>query len=404
MIQFSPIEFWEFSTNLASATVCLVMAAVLLFFRTEHSLRLVGYRRVRVYIALSALSVVVLDAAIIGLMLNDRDFRVLDAMFVPVMYYTQLHLTTVAMLLLLRSPRVRGYVRLWLVVPVIVLMLLHHACYVVTTGHFADYDSYVNYLMTPLARALSMAAFVVIVVELSYYILRMILELRRYEQGIDNYFSGNAAYEAKQLSLIMRCLVVYFIFAGLDFIWGSMLSGEAFRVVNLVLVSINTTVFVVATITVLNLQRAYSRVAPAFEMRDRTEAQAVQAAQTIKPSQPTESGSLITPRVNQWSHSPQKPYLREGLTLATVAEEMGISPRLLSAYINSLHQRNFNTWVNGLRMEEVKRLLAQRPTLTMSEIAFRTGFNDAPALTKVFKRLEGITPSSYRERIKSEVE
>lgn len=401
MFQFSPIQLWEFAINLSSGTVCLVMAAVLLLFRTEHTLRLAGYRQVRTYIAVSALFDVVLDAAIISLLLTGRDFRVLDAVFVPVMCYCQLHLASVALLLLIRSPRVRSRRRLWYLVPVVVLATLHHAGYVVSSGHLLDYDTYAAYLSTKPARWLSVALFVTVITELVYYMLRLLLEARHYEQGIDNFFSGHAAIDARHLSLILKCFVTYFALAGLDFVWGALSGGETFRVANLLLVLINTTVFVVVSITVLNLQRAYSRVAPAFEMRDRSEAQAAQAPVRTGP---TDNGSLITPRVELWSSSPQKPYLREGLTLATAADEIGISPRLLSAYINHLHQRNFNTWINGLRIQEVKRLLGLQPQLTMSEIAFRTGFTDAPAMTKVFKRLVGLTPSTYRDRIRHQTQ
>lgn len=407
---FTPIELSELLTNLGSGTVCLVMAIVLLAFQAGDSLRLKGYGRVRRYLAWAAICVVVLDAMIIWMIMRGHGFAVLDVVFVPAMYYFQLHLASVCLLLLIRSRRVRSLHRLWLTVPVTLLCAAHLIGFLVYGNGRYDYVSYAAFTRTHLSATISLALFAVIAVEIVVYVVILLSESRRYENSIDEFFSGNEAHRAKALTVIMRCFVAYFVFAGADFVWGALSgSGAGFRMANLLLVWVNTAVFVLAGITIINLHRAYIRVAPAFEMRDRNRLTAAPPSDFQAPPAPSTgtianaSGELtIEQRILRWSVSPRKPYLREGLTLASAADEMGIGPRLLSAYINKMHQQNFNTWVNALRIEEVKRLLAATPSLTMSEIACRTGFTDAPAMTKVFKRFTDLTPSTYRERVKAQ--
>lgn len=108
---------------------------------------------------------------------------------------------------------------------------------------------------------------------------------------------------------------------------------------------------------------------------------------------------VIETIAEQWSRRSDKPFLKEGITLASAAEDMGVSARLLSQYINSIHRQNFNTWVNGMRVDEIKRVMESEPDVTVAQLAQRTGFTDASAMAKVFRRFTGITPRQYRSSL-----
>ena len=112
---------------------------------------------------------------------------------------------------------------------------------------------------------------------------------------------------------------------------------------------------------------------------------------------------VIEAIAEQWSRRSDKPFLKEGITLASAAEDMGVSARLLSQYINSIHRQNFNTWVNGMRVDEIKRVMESEPDVTVAQLAQRTGFTDASAMAKVFRRFTGITPRQYRSSLTANV-
>lgn len=56
---------------------------------------------------------------------------------------------------------------------------------------------------------------------------------------------------------------------------------------------------------------------------------------------------------------------------------------------------HFIDYVNRLRIEKAKNLLYST-TLSIKEIGFQVGFSDEKYFMKVFKKLEGLSPSQYR--------
>ena len=100
--------------------------------------------------------------------------------------------------------------------------------------------------------------------------------------------------------------------------------------------------------------------------------------------------------IHAWAERPEKPYLAEGLTLAKAADEIGISSRFLSGFLNDIYEMNFNAWINSLRVEEVKRLIDAGTGKSMTDLAVMAGFTDLSAMSRIFKRITGITPSMYR--------
>ncbi len=70
-----------------------------------------------------------------------------------------------------------------------------------------------------------------------------------------------------------------------------------------------------------------------------------------------------------------------------------------SKYLNNVMGMNFNSWINSMRIEEVKEQIEKSPETAMVEIAQHAGFTDSSAMTKVFKRVTGMTPTQYRNNL-----
>lgn len=108
--------------------------------------------------------------------------------------------------------------------------------------------------------------------------------------------------------------------------------------------------------------------------------------------------STIDTIVTEWIGRADKPYLKESITIMQVADQMGLNTRLLSNYINNVKGKNFNAWINFLKVEETKRVLLEDRSRPLGEIAYEMGFTDSASLSKIFKSIEGIPPSVYRQR------
>ena len=91
-------------------------------------------------------------------------------------------------------------------------------------------------------------------------------------------------------------------------------------------------------------------------------------------------------------------YRQAGLLQPMAAQDIGISRYRLTTW---LHQRGlkYTEWIAQLRVEEAKRIMAIHPEWANDAIAQHCGFADRTVLQRTFKRIEGITPQKYLEKL-----
>lgn len=90
----------------------------------------------------------------------------------------------------------------------------------------------------------------------------------------------------------------------------------------------------------------------------------------------------------------------EHLSLAYVAERVGLSPSRYSALFPQEMNRNFKEYVDSLRLNLAKQLL-RTTTLQVGIVAAQVGYRNAYSFTRFFKAKIGLTPIEYRESLKS---
>jgi AraC-like DNA-binding protein len=90
-------------------------------------------------------------------------------------------------------------------------------------------------------------------------------------------------------------------------------------------------------------------------------------------------------------------YLEGELTAHQLALQLDLSPNHLSQVINQLEGKSFFDFINGYRVEEVKRKMADSRyrNFTLLAIALESGFNSKTSFNTVFKKITGQTPSQY---------
>ena len=88
--------------------------------------------------------------------------------------------------------------------------------------------------------------------------------------------------------------------------------------------------------------------------------------------------------------------LCEELSVTELAESMNISVHYLAHLFRSFTGTTLTAYRNELRLTRAKQLLVSS-TLTVGEIAARTGFSTAAYFTEVFTASESIPPSEYRK-------
>ncbi|MCP4213212.1 MAG: AraC family transcriptional regulator [bacterium] len=92
-------------------------------------------------------------------------------------------------------------------------------------------------------------------------------------------------------------------------------------------------------------------------------------------------------------------YLEPTLTLPQVAEQMNLPVHQLSQVINDNMEQNFYRFINSYRIKEAMQRLGDSRTAgdKLIKIAFDSGFNSLSTFNRVFKELNGQSPSQYRK-------
>jgi AraC-like DNA-binding protein len=92
-------------------------------------------------------------------------------------------------------------------------------------------------------------------------------------------------------------------------------------------------------------------------------------------------------------------FLNPNLNLDILSQHSSIPSKTISSVLNQHLQKSFNEFVNGYRVEEVKRRLQETPqsNLTILGTALESGFNSKASFQRIFKEMTGISPGEYQK-------
>lgn len=309
--------------------------------------------------------------------------------------------------------------------PVLLVWLIHILLFIPDYGFTFSARAYNEFLTTTPAAITCYALYAVFVVEFIYILKSVNQQIIRFKEHIDNYCSGTSRSQSHWLIAVVISMVTYYI---IDIV-NMCISDPTWDSIVLWLLSL---IVIVNSIAFIICRNIYWNISPAFDTDkiplqraitdDDPYPEAEIQAQVAKVrryhersipyyaisqfekddetdiQQPKSDPNSIDNIVKEWTRRDDKPYLKESITITQVAEEMGLNARLLSNYINNVKGRNFNSWINFLKVQETKVVLLADRTLPLSDIAYRMGFADLASMSRIFKQMEGIPPSVYRQR------
>ena len=95
-------------------------------------------------------------------------------------------------------------------------------------------------------------------------------------------------------------------------------------------------------------------------------------------------------------------HLHEELTLATLAAKAHLSTRTLSRRFEVETGRGALRWLTERRVERARTLL-EDTTMTVTDVAFTTGFGSLASFRRHFTQLTGTTPRAYRQTFRGDL-
>ncbi|MEG1502585.1 MAG: helix-turn-helix domain-containing protein, partial [Synergistaceae bacterium] len=133
----------------------------------------------------------------------------------------------------------------------------------------------------------------------------------------------------------------------------------------------------------------YEIVDDAIDEDSETETSNVQTDKTLTHEQ-------IEEKLQDWISA--KGYLQPKINMGEIAQQIGSNRSYLSGFINTQYGCTYYKWIALLRLQEAKKLLIDRPELTIPEIAERAGFSSNTHFTTLFAKEEELPPAQWREK------
>jgi AraC family transcriptional regulator len=88
----------------------------------------------------------------------------------------------------------------------------------------------------------------------------------------------------------------------------------------------------------------------------------------------------------------------DGISIARISTEVGVHPYELSRAFRKFQRQTIAEFVQELRVKQASIELLQ-PEMTLADIALSAGFADQSHLTRIFKRVTGMTPGAFRSAL-----
>ncbi|MBS1531432.1 MAG: ABC transporter permease, partial [Bacteroidetes bacterium] len=92
-------------------------------------------------------------------------------------------------------------------------------------------------------------------------------------------------------------------------------------------------------------------------------------------------------------------YQDPDLSLASLAEKLGLTTHELSRVLNTVLKKSFNDFINEYRVQDAARKM-QDPAfdhITLLGIAYESGFNSQTSFNRIFKQITGKSPVEYKK-------
>lgn len=409
-----------------NCAVCTTIGTIFLLTPKQKDVqgKVDSYSKTRLCLAASALIEALTSLLYISRIINDVPHLSLEHFTSPLFIYFAICIDMTAIIYLLHGKQPKLRTSILFVTPVLLVWLTHIILFIPDYGLTFSAKAYNEFITTKPAIYTCYALYAVFVVETAYILKSVNQQIIRFKEHIDNYCSGKSRSQSRWLIAVVISMVTYYIIDIVDMcISTPMMDSIVLWLLSLIII-VNSMTFIMCREIYWNISPAFAtdkiplqRAITAEDPYPQTEIQAqvakvrryyergipyyaisqIEKNDETDTQQPKSDPNSIDNIVTEWTQRADKPYLKESITIMQVAEQMGLNTRLLSNYLNSVKGRNFNAWINYLKVEETKLLLLADRSVSLSDIAYKMGFTDLASMSKIFKSIEGMPPSVYRQ-------
>lgn len=95
----------------------------------------------------------------------------------------------------------------------------------------------------------------------------------------------------------------------------------------------------------------------------------------------------------------KKYFEKQNLTIEKLAKKLNTNRTYLSDAINTYYHKNYSTWINEIRIDAARKMLASKKFdhFSIEGISNLAGFSSISSFNSIFKKITGITPSQFKK-------
>jgi len=108
----------------------------------------------------------------------------------------------------------------------------------------------------------------------------------------------------------------------------------------------------------------------------------------------SEKESRLKAALERWVAD--REYCRGDVGVDDIVLALGTNRNFFRYYFRTRVGVDFRVWRNELRVAEAKRMIAERPDISLDEVCRTTGFNYLSNLHRQFEKITGTTPAEYK--------
>lgn len=382
------------ATYIINGGTSLTLGILLLTLKPFQGTEDRAYWTIKKYLAYTAFIDVLIDAVMLYVIYRGIGNGFPDSFALPAAYWCQVFFLASATLMLLKEYAAYGRFLRWGTYPLGVLMLLFLGGFVAfRAGHGSIPAPLTHYCRTDWYAGLTIAAHILLLLAILGSFALIAMAAKRFSLNVVNFYSGDDAVKIGRVRQFFTIYGAYIIVTTLNmFLLCETLS--------IMCINLRAVLKLLNVIMVFNMEPLLMSTGQKMADYDAAEAAAGEEEEKEAPLR----AEMVESAMKRWLNSKDKPYLKEGLALPDVADQMGISGFHLSYYLNHYLGVNFNSWINRLRIGEAKRLMEANPQMQIGDVASAVGYSEIAVFSRNFKKAEGITATEYRKRCAPEAE
>ncbi len=238
---------------------------------------------------------------------------------------------------------------------------------------------------------------IVLIISFIYYLTRCLIIYKRYQRWSMEQYSNLELIDFKWFRNFIYCMIFWLMFRELMFVLDAIFDLDFYQDWwwNLALVGV---VFYIGLTGYAQKQYPQINFSADTEFKNSQISNHQSGGKSAKTSQDLEKTELASKIIFLMEN--ERLFLQPELSLNELAQHLHTNSVQLSATINQMFNKNFNDYINGLRIEEFIKKYEEdvNRRYTLLSLAFDSGFNSKATFNRAFKKIKGSSPIEYLKK------